>query len=76
MNTPPEMVHADRRDGARLPRTWCKVIQPLYNEFNYIYGLGGRDVRVESIREVYEELKMIVETGKTGKTYRYLNVRE
>nr|WP_319490080.1 pyruvate ferredoxin oxidoreductase [uncultured Caproiciproducens sp.] len=43
---------------------------------NYIYGLGGRDVRVESIRQVYTELEKIAETGKTGETYRYLDVRE
>ena len=28
------MVHADRRNGAWLPRTWCMVFQPLYNEFS------------------------------------------
>lgn len=43
---------------------------------NYIYGLGGRDVRVESIRHVYDQLEEIVQTGRTGETYRYLDVRE
>lgn len=43
---------------------------------NYIYGLGGRDVRVESIQHVFTELEQIVRTGKTGETYRYLDVRE
>ena len=43
---------------------------------NYIYGLGGRDVRVESIKRVFAELEEIAETGKVGETYRYLDVRE
>lgn len=43
---------------------------------NYIYGLGGRDVQVKSIRTVFEELEKIASTGETGETYRYLEVRE
>ena len=43
---------------------------------NYIYGLGGRDVRVESIQKVFSELEKIAATGETGDTYRYLDVRE
>lgn len=43
---------------------------------NYIYGLGGRDVRVESIQHVFSELEKIVSTGEVGETYRYLDVRE
>lgn len=43
---------------------------------NYIYGLGGRDVRVESIQHVYAELEKIASTGEVGETYRYLDVRE
>ena len=42
----------------------------------YIYGLGGRDVRVESIQHVFAELEKIAATGETGETYRYLDVRE
>ncbi len=43
---------------------------------NYIYGLGGRDVRVESIKHVFAELENIAKTGEVGETYRYLEVRE
>ena len=43
---------------------------------NYIYGLGGRDVRVESIQHVFAELEKIAATGEVGETYRYLDVRE
>lgn len=43
---------------------------------NYIYGLGGRDVRVEDMENVYEELKEIEETGNPGEMYRYMGIRE
>ncbi len=43
---------------------------------SYIYGLGGRDVRVESIKRVFSDLEEISRTGETGETYRYLDVRE
>ena len=43
---------------------------------SYIYGLGGRDVRVESIRHVFGDLEKIAATGDVGETYRYLDVRE
>lgn len=43
---------------------------------SYIYGLGGRDVQVKSIRTVFDELEKIASTGETGETYRYLEVRE
>ena len=33
---------------------------------NYIYGLGGRDVRVESIQHVFAELEKISGSGDTG----------
>ena len=40
-----------------------------------IYGLGGRDVKVESIKKVYAMLDEIIATGELGETYRYLEVR-
>ena len=43
---------------------------------NYIYGLGGRDVRVEDMESVFDALKQIVEDGDAGETYRYLGLRE
>ena len=43
---------------------------------NYIYGLGGRDVRVEDMEGVFEALKQIIEEGDAGETYRYLGLRE
>ena len=43
---------------------------------NYIYGLGGRDVRVEDMEGVYETLKQIIADGDAGETYRYMGIRE
>ncbi|HWR60303.1 MAG TPA: pyruvate ferredoxin oxidoreductase [Clostridia bacterium] len=43
---------------------------------NYIYGLGGRDVRADDIEKVYGELLEIQKNGKVEETYRYLGVRE
>lgn len=43
---------------------------------NYIYGLGGRDVRVEDMESVFAELKQIVADDDAGETYRYLGIRE
>lgn len=42
---------------------------------NYIYGIGGRDVRVESIETVFVELEKIKNSGDTGSTYRYLGLK-
>ena len=43
---------------------------------NVIYGLGGRDVRVEDMEKVFADLKQIVEDDDAGETYRYLGLRE
>ena len=43
---------------------------------NYIYGLGGRDVKESDIASVYADLQEIVKTGKVKEVYNYLGVRE
>jgi pyruvate ferredoxin oxidoreductase alpha subunit len=43
---------------------------------NYIYGLGGRDVRTDEIRSVYEDLLEIAKTGQVKSTFNYLGIRE
>lgn len=43
---------------------------------NYVYGLGGRDVRVEDMKGVYAELEKIAQSGEAGEPYRYMGVRE
>lgn len=60
----------------------AEVKAALYNKnlhpaaLNYCYGLGGRDVTVESLTSVFEDLMKVAETGDLGETYRYLSVRE
>ncbi len=43
---------------------------------NYIYGLGGRDIRPEHIREVFNQNLSAAETGHIDTPVRYLGVRE
>ncbi|MCT4687484.1 pyruvate ferredoxin oxidoreductase [Vallitalea sp.] len=43
---------------------------------NYIYGLGGRDVKTNDIDKVYADLTEIVNTNKVDDPYRYLGVVE
>ena len=62
---PPGEFHALSANGVTAPKG-----------ISYIYGLGGRDVRVESIKHVFADLEQIARSGETGETYRYLDVRE
>jgi pyruvate ferredoxin oxidoreductase alpha subunit len=43
---------------------------------NYIYGLGGRDVKTDDLEFVFNELLKIADSGKAGSVYNYLGVRE
>ncbi len=43
---------------------------------NYIYGLGGRDVRVDQVAEVFGQLEKDAVAGKIADAYRYLGLRE
>ena len=42
---------------------------------NYIYGLGGRDFRVEEAEEVFTELEELVTNGKEVENYKYIGLR-
>lgn len=48
--------------------------QPLMN--NYIFGLGGRDISIEQIESVYEDLLDIASKNKVDTIVSYLGVRE
>jgi pyruvate ferredoxin oxidoreductase alpha subunit len=43
---------------------------------NYVYGLGGRDIKVEHFKEVSKKLEKIAATGKVEEMLGYLNLRE
>lgn len=43
---------------------------------NYVYGLGGRDIKVEHFKDVAKKLEKIAATGKVDEMLGYLNLRE
>ena len=74
----------DRVDGVAGfgSPTFSEVRAALYDlprkppVINYIYGLGGREISLEEIASVYEDLRRIARTGKVKKMVNYLGVRE
>ncbi len=42
---------------------------------NYAYGLGGRDVTVESLGSVFDDMMTAEKEGCAGEPYRYLSLR-
>ncbi|MDH4212145.1 MAG: pyruvate ferredoxin oxidoreductase [candidate division WOR-3 bacterium] len=42
---------------------------------NYVYGLGGRDISIEDIEDIYMELYAIQKSGKVDKDIVYYGVR-
>ena len=42
---------------------------------NYVYGIGGRDTKMDDLESVYRDLLKILETGDIQNPYRYLGVR-
>ena len=43
---------------------------------NVVYGLSGRDVRVEDMEKVYGVLREMAKEGKIFEQYPYLGLRE
>ncbi len=43
---------------------------------DYIYGIGGRDVTMDHIKSVYDDLAKIVKTGQVERNLTYLGIRE
>lgn len=56
-------------------RSACYNIKSTPIMINYIYGLGGRDLRVTDIEFVYGQLSEILSEGNCMKIYRYLGAR-
>lgn len=72
---------ADSCSGSFAP-LYCDVVSALYTAGaapkveNYVYGLGGRDINVAHIGEVYEKLSAIASGAKKPSTQvEYINVR-
>ena len=75
------MDKTDSLNGAGGP-LFTEITSSLYKNagtakvINFIYGLGGRDVKAGDIESVYTTLQEIVKTGKIESVYNYLGVRE
>ncbi|MCT4544960.1 MAG: pyruvate ferredoxin oxidoreductase [Vallitalea sp.] len=74
----------DKCDGfnAKGAPLFTETVSSLYNSdakplaVNYIYGLGGRDVKTSDIEKVYADLTEIINANKVDDPYRYLGVVE
>lgn len=75
------MDKADSCNGFSGP-LFSEITSVLYSQgisiptVNYIYGLGGRDVKASNIEDVYRNLINIAKDGKTSQTTYYLGVKE
>jgi pyruvate ferredoxin oxidoreductase alpha subunit len=47
--------------------------KPLMTD--YVYGLGGRNIEIQDIVHVYDEIEKVAKTGKVEKMIQYLGVR-
>jgi pyruvate ferredoxin oxidoreductase alpha subunit len=56
-------------------RSACYELKTRPHIINYIYGLGGRDVRIEDFYHVYHELEKVVKDNEPGEIYRHVGVR-
>jgi pyruvate ferredoxin oxidoreductase alpha subunit len=56
-------------------RSACYELKNRPHIINYIYGLGGRDVRVDDFYEVYKALDEVIKTNDPGDVYRHVGVR-
>ena len=43
---------------------------------NYVYGLAGRDFTVDHVREIFAELRGLVEEGKAVEEHQYIGLRK
>ncbi|MGE5544995.1 MAG: pyruvate ferredoxin oxidoreductase, partial [Bacillota bacterium] len=42
---------------------------------NIVYGLGGRDLKIEDVEKVFDRLTRIAATGETGPVYTHMGQR-
>jgi len=68
--------------GAQGGPLFLEIRSSLFGEdrrvsvINYIYGLGGRDIKIEEIKQVYAHLGEIARGKKSKELVEYLGVRE
>lgn len=74
------MDRAEGMSGFGAP-LFTEIRSSLYDEskkpdtYGYVYGLGGRDVKIEDIKKVFDDLKKVEKGGKLDRN-NYLGVRE
>ena len=74
----------DRADGcnAYVAPVCAEVRSCLYEldkkpkVANFVYGLGGRDITLEMINDIYSDLLEIAQTNKIKELVKYIGVRE
>ncbi len=71
----------DSTNGAGGP-LYTEVTSALYGAgitsvkaVNYVYGIGGRDVKTDDIERVYSDLQLDIANGIQGTPYRYLGLK-
>ena len=75
------MDKADSVNGYAAP-LFTEITSAMYSKgltvptVNYIYGLGGVDVRVEEIESIYNKLTEISKNGMPEKTTYYLGFED
>ena len=74
------MDKADSFSGAGGPvftdvRSACYDLKQRPHLINYIYGLGGRDVRTDDFKTVFAALSEVVKNDNPGEIYRHVGVR-
>ena len=65
-------------NGGPLASEVCAALyraESRIKSVSYIYGLGGRDYTVESAKDVYYELRDMVENGKKVEQFKYIGLR-
>ena len=73
------MDKADSVNGYAAP-LFTEITSAMYTKgltvptVDYVYGLGGVDVKVADIKEVYTKLQEIAQSGKVDKTTHYLGM--
>ncbi|MDD4067142.1 MAG: pyruvate ferredoxin oxidoreductase [Clostridia bacterium] len=75
----------DKADGLNAAGgpVFTEVTSALYSNnvkdvkaVSYIYGIGGRDVKTDDIKKVYQDLAKIKDQSTVRNPYRHLGVRE
>jgi pyruvate ferredoxin oxidoreductase alpha subunit len=60
---------------------WLEIVSAAYTRglnvpiVNYIFGLGGRDITVDEVEDIYNHILSVAETGVVDQQVHYVGVR-